>query len=103
MSDPQSTSVPAPPEWAGGRGPVRVDLHCHSRASTEASEALLLAIGCPESFSEPREVYDQAKLRGMDFVTLTDHDTLDGVLPLSTRRRDVLLGEELTCWFPEDR
>lgn len=50
----------------------RVDLHCHSRASSEADEALLSAIQCPESYSEPREVHAQAKRRGMDFVTITD-------------------------------
>jgi len=79
----------------------RVDLHCHSKASTEADEAVLLALKCPESYSDPEEVYAQAKGRGMDFVTLTDHDTLDGVLTL-TLRLDVLTGEELTCYFPED-
>ena len=37
----------------------------------------------------------------MDFVTLTDHDTIDGALAIADRS-DVLVGEELTCWFPED-
>ena len=53
----------------------RVDLHCHSSASCEAGEAMLAAIDCPESYSAPEEVYAQAKRRGMDFVTLTDHDS----------------------------
>lgn len=79
----------------------RVDLHCHSNASTEADEALLLAIKCPESYSEPKQVYAQAKSRGMDFVTITDHDSLKGVKQLT--EPDVLTGEELTCYFPEDR
>jgi glycosyltransferase involved in cell wall biosynthesis len=38
----------------------------------------------------------------MDFVTITDHDSLEGVASLLDRG-DVLSGEELTCWFPEDR
>lgn len=85
--------------------PVRADLHCHSEASTEAGETLLLAIKCPESYSAPAEVYEQAKRRGMDFVTLTDHDVIDGALSLAAvpGRADVLIGEELTCYFPEDR
>ena len=37
----------------------------------------------------------------MDFVTITDHDSLDGVLKL-TDRPDVIVGEEVTCYFPED-
>ena len=82
--------------------PMRADLHCHSIASNEADEALLNAINCPESYSEPIEVYQQAKRRGMNFVTITDHDSLEGVLPLSSRP-DVIVGEEVTCYFPEDR
>jgi glycosyltransferase involved in cell wall biosynthesis len=38
----------------------------------------------------------------MDFVTITDHDTIDGVTCLRERRDDVLVGEEVTVWFPED-
>ena len=38
-------------------------------------EAMLNAIDCPESYSDPLEVYAQAKRRGMDFFTITDHDT----------------------------
>ena len=82
--------------------PVRADLHCHSCASSEAGEALLNAISCPESFSEPTEVYAQAKHRRMDFVTITDHDSIAGVKSLPPGR-DLLVGEELTCYFPEDR
>src|SRR5205823_3530865 len=43
------------------------------------------------------------KRRGMDFVTITDHDTIEGVLALQRVKDDVLIGEELTCWFPEDQ
>lgn len=79
----------------------RIDLHCHSFASTEADEAVLLALQCPESFSDPLEIYRQATKRGMDFVTITDHDSIDGVAAL-LNRPDVISGEELTCYFPED-
>ena len=81
---------------------VRADLHCHSNASSEAGEAVLGAINCPESFSDPHDVYAQAKSRGMDFVTITDHDSIAGVERLALRP-DVLSGEEVTCYFPEDR
>src|SRR5918992_1435934 len=80
----------------------RIDLHCHSDASNRAAEAALNAINCPECYSDPDEVYAQAKRRGMDFVTITDHDSIDGVLRIACRYGDVLVGEELTCWFPED-
>ena len=97
---------PDPPAHCGQRV-KRADLHCHSVASTEADEAVLLAIGCPECFSEPTEVYAQAKRRGMDFITITDHDSIDGVGQLTgsdgSLPADILVGEELTCYFPEDR
>src|SRR5690348_11326848 len=82
--------------------PVRIDLHCHSDASNKAAEVILNAIACPECYSDPLEVHAQAKRRGMDFVTITDHDTTDGVTSLAAKKDDVLIGEEVTCWFPED-
>jgi hypothetical protein len=89
--------APAPPTTA-----KRVDLHCHSDASNKAAEVLLNAISCPECYSDPLDVHAQAKRRGMDFVTITDHDTIDGVELLRAKKDDVLVGEEVTCWFPED-
>ena len=79
-----------------------MDLHCHSSASSLTAETFLNAIHCPECYSEPADVYAQAKRRGMDLVAITDHDTIVGVSTLSGRT-DVLVGEELTCWFPEDQ
>ena len=84
-------------------GPVkRIDMHCHSNASNEASEAVLNAIRCPESYSTPEQVCNQARQRGMDYVTITDHDSIDGVNAL-LERSNVLVGEEVSCWFPEDQ
>ncbi len=94
MDKQPSTSSPTP-------AARRVDLHCHSTASNKPAEAVLSAISCPECYSAPMEVYRQAKARGMNFVALTDHDTLDGVSTI-VHLGDVLVGEELTCWFPED-
>lgn len=79
----------------------RADLHCHSDASNKAAEAALNAISCPECYSEPREVYEQARRRGMDFVTVTDHDSIEGAARIAGLP-GVVIGEELTCWFPED-
>jgi glycosyltransferase involved in cell wall biosynthesis len=86
---------------AAAVSPKRIDLHCHSDASNRAAEVLLNAISCPECYSTPDQVYGQAKRRGMDFVTITDHDSIAGVSKIA-EREDVLVGEELTCWFPED-
>lgn len=54
---------------------------------------------------EPHEVYRTAKSRGMDFVTITDHDTIDGCKALLDRYGDLpdfIVGEEVTTAFPED-
>ena len=86
--------------------PKRIDLHCHSDASNKTAEVMLNAISCPECYSAPADVYAQARRRGMDFVTITDHDTVDGVhrlLACTCHEDNVLVGEEVTCWFPEDR
>lgn len=90
------SATPAPtPGWR------RADVHCHSDASNRAGEAALRAISCPECYSDPFDVYAQAKRRGMDFVTITDHDTVDGVLKIKDLA-GVFTGVEITCFFPED-
>ncbi len=77
----------------------RADLHCHSTASTLAKLGIQRSVGLPECATPPEEVYELAKRRGMDFVTITDHDTIDGALEIADRP-DVFVSEELTTWFP---
>ncbi|MDP1846863.1 MAG: glycosyltransferase [Solirubrobacteraceae bacterium] len=81
------------------RSASRVDLHCHSTASAVSKLGVQRALGLPECATPPQEVYDLAKRRGMDFVTLTDHDTIDGALELAERYDDAFVSEELTAWF----
>ena len=79
---------------------ARVDMHCHSTASAVSKLGIQRALGLPECATPPDEVYALAKRRGMDFVTITDHDTIDGVLELvGGGREDVFVSEELTTWF----
>src|ERR1700729_4217772 len=77
---------------------TRVDMHCHSTASQVSKLGVQRALGLPECATPPEEVYELAKRRGMDFVTITDHDTIDGVLEISGRS-DVFVSEELTVHF----
>src|ERR671939_2226630 len=77
---------------------TRADLHCHSTASQVSKLGVQRALGLPECATPPEEVYDLAKRRGMDFVTITDHDTIDGCLEIADRD-DVFISEELTAWF----
>jgi glycosyltransferase involved in cell wall biosynthesis/predicted metal-dependent phosphoesterase TrpH len=76
----------------------RADLHCHSTASQESKLGVQRAAGIPECATPPEEVYELAKRRGMDFVTITDHDTISGVLQIA-ERPDVFVSEELTAHF----
>src|ERR671919_53879 len=79
-------------------GKARADMHCHSTASEQAKLGIQRSVGLPECATPPEEVYELAKRRGMDFVTITDHDTIAGVLELA-ERPDVFVSEELTAWF----
>jgi glycosyltransferase involved in cell wall biosynthesis/predicted metal-dependent phosphoesterase TrpH len=76
----------------------RVDLHCHSTASELSKLGVQRALGLPECATPPEEVYELAKRRGMDFVTITDHDTIAGAQQIADRP-DVFVSEELTAWF----
>ena len=66
---------------------TRADLHCHSTASAISKLGVQRALGLPECATPPDEVYALAKRRGMDFVTITDHDTIDGALDSELRDR----------------
>jgi glycosyltransferase involved in cell wall biosynthesis/predicted metal-dependent phosphoesterase TrpH len=77
---------------------TRVDMHCHSTASQISKLGVQRAAGLPECATPPEEVYALAKRRGMDFVTITDHDTIDGAMQIADRP-DVFVSEELTASF----
>ena len=70
---------------------ARVDMHCHSTASELGKLGIQRSVGLPECATPPEEVYELAKRRGMDFVTITDHDTIAGCLELTERARRVRL------------
>ncbi len=75
----------------------RVDMHCHSTASQLSRLGVQRSLGLPECATPPEEVYELAKRRGMDFVTITDHDTIAGCLELEGP--DCFVSEELTARF----
>ncbi len=73
-------------------------MHVHSTASELSKLGIQRSLHLPECATEPAEVYELAKRRGMDFVTITDHDTIDGALQIA-HLPDVFVSEELTVWF----
>ena len=78
-----------------------VDLHLHSKASTETGNWFLKNALLPESYTSPEDAYQKAKRLGMDFVTLTDHDTIAGALEIA-HHPDAFISVEVTTRFPED-
>jgi glycosyltransferase involved in cell wall biosynthesis len=79
----------------------RADLHVHSEVSRVSAEWFLRKIDCPECSTPPKTLYRLARQRGMDFVTITDHDSIDGAL----RIKDLpgtFISEEVSTRFPED-
>lgn len=78
---------------------MKCDLHVHTRHSGMCTVPLLGRI-CRESYNDPEQVYDTLKRRGMDLVTVTDHDCIDAVETLG-RKPDFFLSEEVTTVTPD--
>jgi predicted metal-dependent phosphoesterase TrpH len=76
----------------------RADLHVHSTASQLSKLGIQRSLHLPECATTREEVYELAKRRGMDFVTITDHDTIAGALAIQYLP-DTFVSEELTVWF----
>jgi len=80
---------------------MRCDLHVHSVHSGPSDLPLLRRVA-NECYSTPREVYETARSRGMDLVTLTDHDTIAGALEIAGLP-GTFVSEEVTCTLPGGR
>ncbi len=76
-------------------------MHVHSTASQLSKLGIQRSLALPECATEPEEVYELAKRRGMDFVTITDHDTIAGALSIA-HHSDAFVSEELTVWFKHE-
>lgn len=95
MNEPVMSEVLSNPSFK------RADLHCHSRFSVFKYFKRANTRDC---YNPPEDVYRIAKERGMSFVTLTDHDSIDGALYLLNKNPDMtdfFIGEEVETYFPE--
>jgi len=79
----------------------KCDLHIHSRYSARSEEWLFRRLDFPDSYSDPRELHRQLLERGMDFVTITDHDTIEGCLQI-VHLPQSFISEQITTYFPQD-
>ena len=73
-------------------------MHVHTIHSGMCTLPVLRAV-CRESYSDPEALYVSLKQKGMDLVTVTDHDSIDAVEPLRNHS-DFFLSEEVTCRMP---
>src|SRR5229473_1521723 len=77
---------------------MRCDLHVHTIHSGMCTVPVLRRV-CRESYNDPHEVYEALKRRGMDLVTITDHDSIEAAESLR-RYPDFFLSEEVSCLTP---
>ncbi|MGE5234855.1 MAG: PHP-associated domain-containing protein [Acidobacteriota bacterium] len=80
----------------------KMDMHVHSCFSVEPIPGVVGVLFSPKE--TPEELYERAKASGMDFVTITDHDTIDGCLDFLARHpeaRDFIVGEEVSTQLPK--
>lgn len=99
----RKAAEPECPAWFSERRFKKADLHCHSVYSTFKYFRIA---NTRDSYNRPEDVYRLAKQRGMDFVTLTDHDSIDGCLYLLNKQPDLddfFISEEVETWFPDTR
>ncbi len=79
----------------------RSDLHVHSNFSNKSSIWAMRKLNCPESFTSPRFIYNTARKLSMDYVTITDHNTIAGALEIA-HMPGVFISAEVTAYFPEN-
>lgn len=78
---------------------MKLDTHVHTFHSGRAS-VFPFNHFMRECYNTPQGVYDTAKRRGMDLVTVTDHDQISGALDIA-HQPDVLVGCEVTAEFTD--
>ena len=82
---------------------AQADLHVHSHHSKHPSEWILQRLGASESYTPIETIYRLAKEQGNRFVTITDHNTIEGACELCRLHPDdCFISTEATAYFPED-
>ncbi|MCX8056553.1 MAG: glycosyltransferase [Ignavibacteria bacterium] len=80
----------------------KIDLHLHSKFSEPPDHWLMKKFSALECYTEIEDVFQIAQQRGMDFVTITDHNRIDGALKLKEKYPNkVIIGVESAVKFPD--
>jgi predicted metal-dependent phosphoesterase TrpH len=82
---------------------AHADLHVHSKYSGISHDWYLRLVQSSESYSEVETIFFRALKRGQTFVTITDHDQIEGSIRLKEIYPSrVFTGVEFNVYFPED-
>jgi len=79
----------------------KADLHLHSSHSNKPTYWAMRKFNCPESYTSPQHLYRVARERGMDYVTITDHNSISGALEIA-HLPNTFVSSEITTHFPEN-
>ena len=82
---------------------ARADMHCHSLHSDRPVHWIFYRMGARESYVTPDDLYHRLKDRGMDFVTITDHDSVEGAVEVAEKYDDAFVSCEFTVRFYKDQ
>lgn len=80
---------------------MKADLHVHSKCSRRPSRRILQNLGVLDRCIRPEAIYKKAFEKGMTFVTITDHNCVEGCLEIA-HMPNVFISEEITTFFPDD-
>lgn len=78
------------------------DFHLHSRSSARLAEWVLRRLDHSDSTSALLALYRRLRRAGMQFVTLTDHKSIEGCLSIAGEP-GVSCSEQVSSQFPKDR
>jgi glycosyltransferase involved in cell wall biosynthesis len=81
--------------------PFKADLHLHSCHSNKPTYWAMRKFNVPESYTSPLHLYRIARERGMDYVTITDHNSISGALEIAHLPK-TFVSSEITAYFPEN-
>jgi glycosyltransferase involved in cell wall biosynthesis len=81
---------------------AKADLHIHSKFSDQSAEWIFRRFAFPDSYSDPRRLYERLREKGMTFITFTDHNRIDGCLEVIDLP-NTFISEEVTARFPDDQ
>jgi len=79
----------------------KADLHLHSSHSNKPTYWAMRKFNVPESYTSPQHLYRIARDRGMDYVTITDHNSITGALEIA-HLPNTFVSSEITAHFPEN-